>query len=200
MKPETGEFSLKLIDQAKSMYVGENQLKTKLKSGNYAFDSTVVVDLCLSVFWWAILPSNKSAVKIHTVLDLKTVIPEYVFITEGALHDVNILDSITLPRGSYLVMDKAYVDFKRLNALAKERINFVIRAKTNMKFKVSKSNQTNQLKGIISDQIIRLTGVNTSQRYSRSLRRVVFFDEELQRNFIFLTNNFKLSASTVAEL
>jgi hypothetical protein len=199
MKPETGEFSLKLIDQAKSMYVGENQLKTKLKSGNYAFDSTVV-DLCLSVFWWAILPSTKSAVKIHTVLDLKTVIPEYVFITEGALHDVNILDSITLPRGSYLVMDKAYVDFKRLNGLTKERINFVIRAKTNMKFKVSKSNQTNQLKGIISDQIIRLTGVNTSQRYSRSLRRVVFFDEELQRNFIFLTNNFKLSASTVAEL
>jgi len=193
------DFALKLIDQAKSMYVGENQLKTKLKGGIYALDSTVV-DLCLSVFWWATFRSTKSAVKIHTVLDLKTVIPEYVFITEGAVHDVNILDSITLPRGSYLVMDKAYVDFKRLHALAKERINFVIRAKTNMKFKVSKSNQTNQLKGIISDQIIRLTGVNTSQRYPRSLRRVVFFDEELQRNFVFLTNNFKLSASTVAEL
>ncbi len=96
------DFALKLIAQAKSMYMEENQFKTKLKKGIYALDSTIV-DLCLLVFWWATFRSTKSAVKIHTLLDLKTAIPEYIFITEGAIHDVNILDSIDLSSGSYLV-------------------------------------------------------------------------------------------------
>lgn len=193
------DFAMKLIDQAKNMHAGENQLKPKLKGGIYALDSSIV-DLCLSVFWWATFRSTKSAVKLHTVLDLKTSIPEYVYITEGAVHDVNILDNISLPRGSYLVMDKAYVDFKRLHELAKDRINFVIRAKTNMQYKVLANKDINGSAGILGDQIIRLTGVNSTHRYPRSLRRVLFFDKEMEREFVFLSNNFKLSASTIAEL
>jgi len=107
------DFALKLIEQAKALYGDDNQLDIKHKGGIYALDSTVVY-LCLSVFWWATFRRTKSAVKLHTLLDLKTSIPEYIFITEGAVHDLNILDTIILPRGSYLVMDKAYTDFERL--------------------------------------------------------------------------------------
>jgi hypothetical protein len=108
------DFALKLIEQAKSLYSNYNQLDIKLKGGIFALDSTVV-DLCLSVFWWATFRTTKSAIKIHTLLDLKTSIPEYIFISEGSLHDVNALDNINLPSGSYLVMDRAYVDFERLD-------------------------------------------------------------------------------------
>jgi len=193
------DFALKLIEQAKTLYSNDNQLDIKLKGGIYALDSTVV-DLCLSVFWWATFRTTKSAVKLHTLLDLKTSIPEYIFITEGAVHDVNILDSIVLPRGSYLVMDKAYTDFERLGQLASDKINFVIRAKTNLKYKVLNSGQPDKDNGILSDQAIALTGINTAQKYPESLRRIKFYDSDTKKTFIFLTNNFKLSAVTVALL
>ena len=193
------DFALKLIEQAKTLYGDDNQLDIKLKGGIYALDSTVV-DLCLSVFWWATFRTTKSAVKLHTLLDLKTSIPEYIFITEGAVHDVNILDSIVLPRGSYLVMDKAYTDFERLGRLASDKINFVIRAKTNLKYKVLNSGQPDKDNGILSDQAIALTGINSAQKYPESLRRIKFYDSDTKKTFIFLTNNFKLSAITVALL
>lgn len=193
------DFALKLIEQAKTLYVDDNQLDIKLKGGIYALDSTIV-DLCLSVFWWATFRSTKSAVKIHTLLDLKTLIPEYVFITEGSVHDVNILDNISLPGGSYLIMDRAYVDFERMHDLADDRINFVIRSKTNLKYRVLNSGHPDRAKGILSDQAIALTGINSTQRYPGCLRRVRYYDEETQKTFIFLTNNFKLSASTIADL
>ena len=193
------DFALKLIQQAKTLYDDDNQLDIKLKGGIYALDSTIV-DLCLSVFWCATFRTTKSAIKIHTLLDLKTSIPEYIFITEGSVHDVNILDSISLPAGSYLVMDRAYVDFERMFELANDRINFIIRAKTNLKYRVLNSGRPNPTKGILSDQAIALTGVNSTQRYPECLRRVRYYDEETQKTFIFLTNNFKLSASTVAAL
>jgi len=193
------DFALKLIEQAKTLYGNDNQLDIKLKGGIYALDSTVV-DLCLSVFWWATFRSTKSAVKLHTLLDLKTSIPEYIFITEGAMHDVNILDTIVLPRGSYLVMDKAYTDFERLWRLASDKINFVIRAKTNLKYKVLNSGQPDKDNGILSDQAIALTGINSAQKYLESLRRIKFYDSNTKKTFVFLTNNFKLSAITVALL
>ena len=193
------DFALKLIQQAKTLYDDDNQLDIKLKGGIYALDSTIV-DLCLSVFWWATFRTTKSAIKIHTLLDLKTSIPEYIFITEGSVHDVNILDSISLPAGSYLVMDRAYVDFERMFELANDRINFIIRAKTNLKYRVLNSGRPNPTRGILSDQAIALTGVNSTQRYPECLRRVRYYDKETQKTFIFLTNNFKLSASTVAAL
>lgn len=193
------DFALKLIEQAKTLYGDDNQLNIKLKGGIYALDSTVV-DLCLSVFWWATFRTTKSAVKLHTLLDLKTSIPEYIFITEGSVHDVNILDSIDLPRGSYLVMDKAYIDFERLGRLASDKINFVIRAKTNLKYKVLNSGQPDKDTGILSDQAIALTGINSAQKYPESLRRIKFYDADTQKTFVFLTNNFRLSAVTVAAL
>jgi hypothetical protein len=193
------DFALKLIEQAKSLYGDDNQLDIKLKGGIYALDSTVV-DLCLSVFWWATFRSTKSAVKLHTLLDLKTSIPEYIFITEGAVHDVNILDTVILPRGSYLVMDKAYTDFERLWLLVTDKINFVIRAKTNLKYKVLNSGDPDNVNGILSDQAIVLTGLNTAQKYPDSLRRIKFYDADTKKVFVFLTNNFRLSAVTVAAL
>jgi hypothetical protein len=193
------DFALKLIEQAKTLYADVNQLDIKLKGGIYALDSTVV-DLCLSVFWWATFRTTKSAIKIHTLLDLKTSIPEYIFITEGSVHDVNILESIDLPRGSYLVMDRAYVDFERLWDLASNRINFVIRAKNNLKCRILDNGLPDKDSGVLSDDCIRLTGINSSQRYPDCLRRILFYDDETKRTFVFLTNNFKITAVNIAAL
>jgi hypothetical protein len=193
------DFALKLIEQAKELYTGNSKLDVNLKGGIYALDSTIV-DLCLSVFWWATFRTTKAAVKVHTLLDLKTSIPEYIFITDGSVHDVNVLDNIDLPRGSYLVMDRAYVDFERLYNLAVNRINFVVRAKSNLKYEVLNNGEPDKDKGIQSDQCILLTGINSSQKYTDSLRRVQYYDVETQRTFVFLTNNFKLSASNIAAL
>ena len=193
------DFALKLIDQAKTILVEENQAGLKLKGDVYALDSTVV-DLCLSVFWWAQFRTTKAAIKIHTLLDLKTSIPEYIFISEGAIHDVNILDHITLSSGSYLVMDKAYIDFKRLQKLSDDRVTFVIRAKSNMQYKVVKRHITDKKNGVVCDQVIKMTGIKTSTRYPGELRRIRYHDSETENKLVFVTNNFKIAALTVAAL
>ena len=193
------DFGLKLIEKAKVLYANDNQLDVKLKGRIFALDSTVI-DLCLSVFWWANFRSTKAAVKLHTLLDLKTSIPEYIYITDGSVHDVNLIDYISLPAGSYLVMDKAYVDFARLWRLAGNRINFVIRAKENLKYKVVDSGIPDKSNGVLADQAIKLTGQNSSMRYPSVLRRIKFYDAETGKTFVFLTNNFKLSALTIAAL
>jgi len=193
------DFGLKLIEQAKIIYANENQLDLKLKGRIFALDATVV-DLCLDVFWWAKFRSAKGAVKLHTLLDLKTSIPEYIFITEGSVHEVKTLDYFSLPAGSYLVMDKAYIDFARLWRLARERTNFVIRAKENMKYRVLNRGLPAKEKGVLCDQAIEFTGALTSKRYPDNLRRIRYFDVESGNTFVFLTNNFKLSALTIAAL
>jgi Transposase DDE domain/Domain of unknown function (DUF4372) len=193
------DFGLKLIEQAKMVYANENQLDIKLKGRIFALDATVV-DLCLDVFWWAKFRSTKAAVKLHTLLDLKTSIPEYIFITEGSVHEVKTLDYFSLPAGSYLVMDKAYIDFARLWRLARERTNFVIRAKENMKYRVLDRGLPDKEKGVLCDQTIGFTGSLTSKKYPDNLRRIRYFDAESGNTFVFLTNNFKLSALTIAAL
>jgi hypothetical protein len=193
------DFALKLIEQAKLLYIDDNELGIKLKGNIYALDSTVV-DLCLDVFCWAKFKSTKAAVKMHTVLDLKTSIPEYVFITDGSVHDVKALDYFNLPAGSYLVMDKAYIDFARLFRLKEERVNFVTRAKDNLQFKRISSRVADKTVGIICDQTIKLIGTNSKNRYTANLRRIKFYDCETNKTFVFLTNNFRLSAITVANL
>jgi hypothetical protein len=119
------DFALKLIDKARVLCEDDNLLDLKLKGKVYALDATAI-DLCLNVFWWAKFRSTKAAIKLHTLLDLKTAIPEYIFITDGSVHEVNTLDYSSLPAGSYLVMDKAYIDFARLRRIAGERTNFVV--------------------------------------------------------------------------
>jgi len=193
------DFALKLIEEAKTLYVDDNQLDIKLKGRIFALDATVV-DLCLDVFWWAKFRTTKAAVKLHTLLDLKTAIPEYIFITDGSVHDVNVLDVVSLPGGSYLVMDKAYVDFRRLYRLAKENINFIIRAKDNMKYKVVDRGDTDKTTGVICDQAIELTNQVSAEKYPGPLRRIRYFDKETGNTLVFITNNFKLTALNVAAL
>jgi hypothetical protein len=193
------DFGLKLIEQARILYQGDNQLDVKLKGKVFALDSTTV-DLCLEVFLWATFRSTKAAIKIHTLLDLKTSIPEFIFITEGDVHDVNALDLISVQKGSYYVMDKAFIDFARLDNIKQEKAYFVVRAKENIQFKRLTSRLVDKRLGIICDQDIKLTGIKSSQRYPDTLRRIRFYDAEFERTFVFLTNNFKLKAVTVTKL
>jgi hypothetical protein len=193
------DFGLKLIDQARRMYEGENQLDINLKGRVFALDSTTV-DLCLEVFLWAPFRTTKAAIKIHTLLDLKTSIPEFIFISEGNVHDVKALDLIPIQKGSYYVMDKAYVDFKRLFTIRQEKAFFVVRAKENMQFKLIASRTIDKHAGILSDQDIKLTGIRTQKRYPEQIRRIKFHDEEYDRTFVFLTNNFNIKAQTATQL
>lgn len=193
------DFGLKLIEQAKALYAEDNQLDIKLKGRIFALDSTTI-DLCIQVFWWAKFRKTKAAIKMHTVLDLKTAIPEYIFITDGSVHDVNALDIFSLPSGSYLVMDKAYVDFGRLMRLSMERINFVLRAKDNMQYKIIYRRKVEKDSGVICDQTIELSDPITRKKYPKQLRRIRYYDKESSNTFVFITNNFKLSAITIAAL
>lgn len=193
------DFGLKLIEQARTLYEGDNQLDITLKGKVFALDSTTV-DLCLEVFMWATFRSTKAAIKIHTLLDLKTSIPEFILITEGNVHDVNALDYIAIEKGSYYVMDKAYIDFARLYDIKQDKAYFVVRARENIKFKRIDSRSADKSQGIICDQEISLTGVLTSVKYPEPLRRIRFYDAEFERTFVFVTNNFKLKAVTITQL
>jgi hypothetical protein len=193
------DFGLKLIEQARILYEGDNQLDIKLKGKVFALDSKTV-DLCLEVFLWATFRSTKAAIKIHTLLDLKTSIPEFIFITEGNVHDVNAMDYISVEKGSYYIMDRAYIDFARLYNIKQDKAYFVVRAKDNFKFKRLTSKSVDKSLGIICDQEIILTGVLSSEKYPEPLRRIRFYDVEFERTFVFLTNNFKLKAITVTQL
>lgn len=193
------DFALKLIEKAKDLYKTDNQLEVNLKGRVFAIDATVI-DLCLSVFWWASFRSTKAAVKLHTMLDLKTSIPEFIIVTEGDVHDVNALDSFEIEKGSYYVMDKAYVDYKRLYRIHDERAYFVVRAKTNLDAYIVASRDVKQETGILSDQTIVLAGQNSSKRYPGKLRLIQYYDEETDKLFFFLTNSFKVSALTIAKL
>lgn len=193
------DFALKLIDVARDLYREDNLLDIKLKGRIYAMDATVV-DLCLSLFCWAKFRPTKAAVKLHTLLDLKTAIPEYIFITDGSVHEVNLLDNISLPGGSYLILDRGYLDFKRLWRLSNEHSTFVIRAKENMQFKVIDRGSPDKKSGVICDQAIELTIPLSKEKYPGPLRRIRFYDAETQKTLIFITNNFKLTALKIAAL
>lgn len=193
------DFGMKLIEQANVLYEGESQLDVNLKGKVFALDSTTV-DLCLDVFWWATFRKAKAAVKIHTLLDLKTSIPEFIYISEGNVHDVGILDLISIQRGSYYIMDKAYVDFSRLYRIKENKAFFVVRAKANMKYEKIKTRAVDKKVGVISDQDILLTGFYSRLRYPEKLRRIKYHDVEFGLTLIFLTNNFNLKATTVAKL
>lgn len=193
------DFGIKLIEQARILYENDDQLDINLKGKVFALDSTTV-DLCLEVFLWATFRSTKAAIKIHTLLDLKTSIPEFIFITEGTVHDVNAMDYISVEKGSYYVMDKAYIDFERLYNIKQDKAYFVVRAKDNFKFKRLASRIVDKSQGIICDQEINLTGILSSKKYPDPMRRIRFYDAEFERTFVFLTNNFKLKATTVTLL
>jgi hypothetical protein len=192
------DIAMILINRARSLYINQ-PLAMNLKRAVYALDSTVI-DLCLSLFPWAQHRRKKSAVKIHTQLDLKGNIPAFIRITGGQTHDVHFLDHIIFEAGAFYVMDKGYTDFQRLYHIHQQQAFFVIRAKSNLTFSRQASHPIIKERGLRSDQTIRLTGPKSSVYYPEQLRRVHYFDIELKKHFYFLTNNFNLSALTVSGL
>ena len=192
------DFAQALIRIARPLYAGED-LGLELDNTVYALDSSTV-DLCLSVFPWALFRSTKSGVKLHTLLDLRGNIPAFVHLSEAKLHDVNVLDLLIPEPGAFYVMDRGYVDFKRLFLLNRLGAFFVVRAKSNIKFRRRYSAAAEKSKGVRCDQTIVLTGPKTRKRYPQPLRRVSYRDAQSGRRLDFLTNHFAVPADTVAEL
>lgn len=171
----------------------------QIKGQVYAFDSTTI-DLCLSVFWWAKFRKHKGGIKLHTLFDVNTQIPAFVHITSASVHDINALDALIYEPGSYYVLDRGYVDYTRLNKITQHSATFIVRAKSNLKFNRMYSRKSDKSTGIKSDQIGKLSGFYVSKQYPEKLRRVKFFDQETNRNFVFITNNFDITAEEIAFL
>ena len=192
------DFAQTLIHKAKKLYINE-PFGVDINETVYALDSTTI-DLCLSLFPWAQFRKHKGAIKMHTLLHLRGSIPEFIRITDGTVHDVNILDELYPEPGSLYIMDRGYTDFARLYILTQCLAFFIIRAKSNLDFKRIVSETINRSTGVLCDQTIVLAGVKTSQYYPEKLRRVKYHDSETNKTLVFLTNNFNLSAVTIAEL
>lgn len=192
------DFAQVLIAQARSLYINE-EFGVTLDNAVYALDSTTI-DLCLTLFPWAQFRKHKSAVKMHTLLDLKGSIPCFIHITGGQVHDVNVLDVLPLETGAFYVMDKAYTDFERLYNFTKSMAFFITRAKTNLAFTRCNYRQVDKTTGLRSDQTIRLKAPKSLKSYPDQLRYITFYDADTKKRFAFLTNNFTLDALTIALL
>jgi hypothetical protein len=192
------DFAQVLIDEARRLYVDED-FGLELKQTVYALDSSTI-DLCLSVFPWARFRRAKGAVKLHTLLDLKGDIPTFIWITDGKVHDVNVLDHLIPEPGSIYVMDRAYLDFKRLYQLHQCSAIFVTRSKSNTGLRRLYSHKVDKNTGVRCDQTVVLTGYYSKKDYPEKLRRIKYFDADKGRSFVFLTNQFTLPAIIIAEL
>jgi len=187
-----------LIHIARRLYLHEN-FGVEIDQTVYALDSSTI-DLCLSVFPWAHFRKTKSAVKLHTLLDLRGNIPTFIYISDGKLHDVNILDELIPEPGSFYIMDRGYLDFERLHRLTLYRAFFVTRAKSNLQFRRLYSHPIDKTTGLRCDQTVVLTGFYSSRDYPEKLRRIKYYDEETRKTLVFLTNNFTLPPLTIAQL
>ena len=192
------DFAQVLIRSARELYA-HDPLGVTLEQTAYALDSTTV-DLCLSLFPWAKFRRRKGAVKLHTLLDLRGNIPCFVHISHGKMHDVTVLDLLPIEPGAFYVMDRGYVDFRRLNRLTQGGAFFVTRAKRNLDCTRRARRQVDRATGLRSDQTIVLAGPKSSRLHPNPLRRIAFYDAENDRRFVFLTNNFTLPALTIARL
>ncbi len=192
------DFAQILISTARKLYHDE-EFGVELDNTVYALDASTI-DLCLSVFPWAKFRKSKAAVKLHTLLDLRGNIPTFISITDGKVHDVNILDELVTEPGSFYIMDRGYLDFARLYVLDQYSSYFVIRSKSNTQFRRMYSRKVDKTTGLRCDQTIKLTGVKTVKLYPDKLRRVKYFDEKTGKRFSFLTNNFVVPPITIAEL
>jgi hypothetical protein len=192
------EFAQALIHIARRLYAKE-PLGVKLSETVYALDSTTI-DLCLSLFPWAAFRQAKAAVKLHTLLDLRGAIPTFIHISDGKLHDVNVLDLLVAEPGAFYVMDRGYLDFERLYTLHQAGSFFVTRAKSNSKFRRLASRPVDRSTGLICDQSVELTVFHSHQGYPERLRRIRFKDPETAKTLVFLTNHFALPALTIGAL
>ena len=192
------DFAQVLIAIARPLYVCD-PIGIDLDQSLYALDSTTI-DLCLSLFPWAKFRKHKAAVKMHTLLDLHGNIPTFIRITDGKVHDVNILDEIMPEPGAFYVMDRGYIDFERLFVLTLSAAFFVVRTKSNVLLQRRYSHPVDKRTGVRSDQTVILTSVESASAYPDALRRVSYFDAETGKRLKFLTNNFTLPALTIAQI
>jgi hypothetical protein len=190
------DFALVLIGIARPLYAGD-PIGVELARSLYALDSTTI-DLCLSLFPWAKFRKHKAAVKMHTLLDLHGNIPTFISITDGKVHDVNILDEILPEAGAFYVMDRGYVDFERLYVFTLSAAFFVVRTKSNVLIQRRYSHPVDKTTGVRSDHTVILTAINSVKAYPDQLRRVSYLDVKTRKRFKFLTNNFTLPALTIA--
>jgi hypothetical protein len=191
-------LAMRLILRARDLYASD-ALDIGLDSTVYALDSTTI-DLCLSLFDWAPFRSTKAAVKMHTLLDLRGSIPAFIYISDGKMHDVGVLDFMPIEAGAFYVMDRGYVDFARLYKMHQAGAFFVTRAKSNMNARRVYSTKTDRSTGVVCDQMIAMNGYYISKDYPEHLRRIRFKDPETGKNLIFLTNNTTLPPLTIAAL
>ena len=192
------EFAQSLISIARQLYI-DDDFGVELDQTVYALDSTTI-DLCLSVFPWARFRQTKAAIKLHTLLDLRGNIPTFIHISDGKLHDVNVLDELIPEPASFYVMDRGYLDFARLYTIDLCAAFFVIRAKANFQFRRIYSHPIDKDTGLKCDQTIALTGPHTSKDYPEKLRRIKYHDAQTNKTLVFLTNSFTLPALTIAQL
>lgn len=193
------DLAMLLIKEAKQLYRNDDGLEVHLKGNVFAIDATTI-DLCLSTFYWATFRSTKAGIKLHTQIDLKTNIPEFILFSNASVHDVNALDFIRFEANSFYVMDRGYIDYKRLYRLHLCEAFYVTRAKDNMNYRRLYSRPVDKSKGVIYDQTIILNNYYANKDYPEKIRRIKFKDQESGKILIFLTNNFILSATDIAQL
>ena len=192
------DFAQILIAQARELYRHED-FEKELDETVYALDSTTI-DLCLSLFPWAKFRKHKRGIKLHTLLDVQTSIPTFIYMTPAKVHDVNILDILIPEVGAFYVMDRGYLDFARLYSLQLNNSFFVTRAKSNFKFDRIYSHEVDRTTGVICDQTINLSGFYQSKDYPDKLRRIKYYDKQTDKRLVFLTNNFQLNTLLIAKI
>ncbi len=193
------DLAMLLIKEAKQLYLGESDIDLALDTNVFAIDATTI-DLCLSTFHWATFRKTKGGIKLHTQLDLKTAIPEFIYISTASVHEVNALDFINFEANSFYIMDRGYVDCKRLYKIHCCNAFFITRAKGRMDFRRIKSHPSDKANGVQCDQSILFNNFYPARDYPQKIRRIKFYDHESKKTFIFLTNNFHLQATDIARL
>lgn len=191
-------LAMRLIARARALY-GQESSVLGLDASVYALDSTTI-DLCLRLFDWAPFRSTKAAIKLHTLLDLRGAIPAFIHLSDGKLHDVNVLDILLVEAGSFYLMDRGYLDFARLYAIHQAGAFFVTRARKNLSARRIYSHPADRASGIVCDQRVLLNGVSIAQKYPEHLRRIRFHDPGTGKKLVFLTNHTALPAPTIAAL
>jgi len=193
------DFTNHLIIKTRTLYLNDNDFSLDLSNTVYALDSTII-DLCLATFKWAYFELQKSAVKIHTQLDLKGNIPSFFLITKAKTHDINFLDHIEFEKDAIYIMDRGYVHFKRLHTIAHYQAFFIVRSKQSLSFKRISSARVDRNTGLRCDQTIQLKHFYSHKDYPDTLRRIKYYDKETDTTYVYLTNNFDIPAQTIAEL
>ena len=193
------ELAMMLIKEANQLCLKDNYLEIEFEGNVFALDATTI-DLCLSTFYWASFRKAKGGIKLHTQLDLKTSIPQFILFSTASVHDVNFLDTINFERNSFYIMDKGYIDYQRLYKINQCNAFFVTRAKDNMNYRRLYSNKKDKLSGVVFDQIIKLNNYYASKDYPEKMRMIKYKDSITGNDLIFITNNFNLKATEISQL